>query len=587
MAKFFNKARIKVADQTVKNHFDESLQNLTTQSFYKNKPIYIHECIPGEKIKVDLTSWTRLQPLINPMLASATVTTRAFFVPMRTIWSPWNSFITQTSHSENGNTFYPIAVPYIKNDILYQYFCRTTVSDIVTEGECDFYDTSAQKRKFKPSGRLVYDVLLNLGYSINFTLSDQTQLSLLPLLAFKRVWYDWNTNPAYDTFIGSELYFHKGDNSTMTIDEFANFMSSICDVVYHWDYFTSAFDNPSGPNVSGYALKNISLNTDMSGQKVHIQDSSYSSGLVPVVSNTQTGSNSKGLSQYGLDALKALSDYVKRLQLTGSRVLDRYFSEHGVKLDNAVLNRSSYLGKVENVIEISDVMSTADTSSSSAGISNLGDYAGKGIALTNGSFEYQTDEFGYLLITSYIEPRASLCQTMPRQMLHLNALDFFNADFDSLGYQAISKREAFSDYKGDDYTTYCSDLDYEPSGVFGYTNRYAEYCCPQSDKLTGDFRCASINKQYESWHLFRMISNDNDMNGDVDTIAHSAAFCYPDGDIYNRIFVNRNNSRDHFMTLFTFKVDTWKPKKPLFEGYQFDSDGAEKLIQVNGTNVHD
>ena len=83
MANFFNFANITTGLQTKVNKFDESCQNLTTQDFYKLKPVYIKEMIPGESVKLNVNTWSRLSPLINPMLGSAQIVTRAFFVPMR------------------------------------------------------------------------------------------------------------------------------------------------------------------------------------------------------------------------------------------------------------------------------------------------------------------------------------------------------------------------------------------------------------------------------------------------------------------------------------------------------------------------
>ena len=62
------------------------------------------------------------------------------------------------------------------------------------------------------------------------------------------------------------------------------------------------------------------------------------------------------------------------MQLAGARSWDRYKAIFGFDLPSTVWNKSSYIGKFDAVVQISDIMSNADTEN---GV--LGDYAGKGI----------------------------------------------------------------------------------------------------------------------------------------------------------------------------------------------------------------
>ena len=113
MAKFLDKVLIKTGLQSQKQKFDLSSQNLTTQEFYQMKPIYFKEMIPGEKLVMDLSAFTRLSPLVNPMLGNVRIINRAFFVPMRTVWREWNDYITTNISSTTGTKI--TSVPNLKN----------------------------------------------------------------------------------------------------------------------------------------------------------------------------------------------------------------------------------------------------------------------------------------------------------------------------------------------------------------------------------------------------------------------------------------------------------------------------------------
>ena len=85
MSSYLSRIKVRSALQRGRNKFDLSCSHLTTQDFYNMKPVYIHECIPGEKIHINMQAFTRLSPLVQPMLGSVRMVNRAFFVPMRTV----------------------------------------------------------------------------------------------------------------------------------------------------------------------------------------------------------------------------------------------------------------------------------------------------------------------------------------------------------------------------------------------------------------------------------------------------------------------------------------------------------------------
>lgn len=580
MASFLDKIKVASAVQT-RNTFDLSHINLTTQAFYSIKPVYSKELIPGESITIDYSQFTRLMPLSEPMMAHCNIVTRAFFVPYRTVWPLWSAFITGAPTNYRGTQFIPSKVPTITSDRIFELFTYSDYSTIVPYGYDFTYevDGSTQYRRFTPLGRRVYDILLNLGYSINFTSETSHEFSALPILSWARLFLDWMQNSNYDNInvILNQL-LDAGPYTAISASDLSLIFKNCSQALYRTDLFTSAFDNPTGPNVNtnsvSFPLQSATVGATQ--ENVSKQPNFFSG-------TTSLGSSNGRITQNGLYILHALTDYYERLRSAGSRVLDRYFAEFGAKLSNEKLNRSVYLGGHANEISILDVMDTSST--------GLGDYAGKGIGNLEGSFNYKTDEFGQLIILSYIEPRTSVCQGFDRNNLHLTRFDYFSGDMDAIGYQAISQGELFADYKGATFQDFADEYEYDPIRPFGYSGRYYEYKVA-NDKLTGQFRVPSINGTYDRWHLFRMIPNDNDIRDEHSDLSnkplrHGLDFTIPTRPtIYNRVFADHsNNSADPFFARWSFRVKSSLPAKPLYEQYEYASHGEKNIIQLGGTRV--
>lgn len=455
----------------------------------------------------------------------------------------------------------------------------------------DFHtaSTGSAGYNFTTEGRLIVKILTSLGYKLNiYSAGSQgdsgTLVSAMPLLAFAKIWCDWFANPQYDTRRTIEAIF-KRSSPALILDasDVANIFTVIKDVCYAEDYFTSAWDNPVGPN--GDNLEN----------NIKILDNTYPpTGSTSIGTNSvqtsPTGTNNtpnihtegdtaavSPISQFMLNALHSVTDFVTRHKMVGSRALDRYMAENGIALESAKLDRSVYLGKARGEFNIADVTQTTPTEGTQD--IGLGNYAGKMIGSGNGSFQYTSDEYGYIIVTTYIEPKNMYVDGRPRMLQHLTKLDFFNGDFDNLGVQAIRKDElAANGFQG--YSDY-----YTPSGVFGFTPRYAEYKVGL-DNLSGDFLLDSKNASLDGWYLARRFQASAPST--ETTFVHNAAFCVADNKDYRYIWQDATNTVDHFFTVFRFNVESYAPMKTMFDMYDYSNeDGKDLTMNINGTQLTD
>lgn len=581
MASFLDKFKIKTAvDNYTK--LDLGCDHISSANFMQFNVAYSKEMVPGEKLSVNMETFTRLAPMPVPTFGRAKINNRAFFVPFRTIFPGWNDFITDTSHvNANGNAVIVSSVPTISAINLSNCFTGSASEfygaySQTVDGEDTPYDYGDGRNKYKLTafGRQTMKILESLGYKFVIGSQDTTTFSALPLLAIAKVYCDWYYPSAYtaDTIFSNVESIFKQDTGlsaySLTTDDLNNIFSLLRYVCYDSDYFVSAWDNPTTPNTGAYSAVTMS---DITTDTFRINTGTgYGT---PVV--TQSNGNQPGVvSQYALTALRSLTDYMKRHQLVGARALDRYLSRFGVTLSAEKLNRSIYIGNSSSGLQFGDIMSQADTEGA-----QLGDYAGKGIGYDKVGFDYNTDEYGMFIIISTIIPNTGYYQGLNRTVMHKSKLDFWTPEFDNLGTQAIAKGELYVPQKFEGFNGTFGGL---TTGVFGWTPRYAEYKVGR-DMLTGDFRYDTINTGQEAWHTLREVDYTTSEN-----IAHNRLFTVgQDSDQYSRIFYNTDaDAADKFNVIYHFEVGSQSPMKPLYDTYEFEDQGKEMVVDVNGVKMN-
>lgn len=578
MATFNDKIKIPKATEHYST-LNLSCDHITTQDFFKIKPVYTRVMVPGQSINVDMSHISRLAPLAKPFYGSVTMTNRAFFVPFRTIMEGFNEFITDTPYvGSNGSAAIINSVPTVKMSVLCHTFVGDKFSVRSTTGQPDFVvpgeqEGTTQPYKYTPLGRYAVDVLQCLGYQLDFSSLNKTDktnditISALPLLAYVKIYVDYleNTNFGPNGYLQAVF---KGTNRVLSEAELTRLFANALYATYENDYLTSSWSNPSSPYASvssSYDIPDISM-ADSPGtekSKVTITQNALPPRIQRNDNNSQLATN---ITTYILSALQSLSDYMKRHQISGYRAIDRFRSRFGITLPDAKLNRSIYLGKSVTSIDITDVTSTADTTNAV-----LGQYSGFGISRNgnSGSFSYSTDEYGIFVILSIISPiHAQYANGLDRHLLDVNRLDFYTPEFDGLGCQAIANCEVKADFNNPSVLS-------NALSVWAYTPRYAHYKCSR-DILSGDFRLPTKSTSMQNFHLFRQFGS---------LPQHNVAFCTGNPEDYTRVFNDTSTASDHFFTAFHFNVRSSAPMSSLFENYHFDESGAPIEQKVGGTRL--
>lgn len=365
--------------------------------------------------------------------------------------------------------------------------------------------------RFTNVGRHFYNVLTSLKYRVSFSnaggsFTNTQKRSAGKLLAYLKVYLDWYHPSAYSEENELRMLF-RGVASAgrhVTYQQLMLIAYGLDYACYERDYFTGAWQNPTGPNVSMSQVEiddttvvnyksASSYNERSKLVNYPVTDSAGSQNGTPTLIGSYLPSqpyqpSTRNVSYYMIEQLRALTNKSRRAQLTGNRAVDRYLSQYGVKLDDDQVNRCYYIGGYHYDADIMDIMSTADTDQAA-----LGDYAGKGIAYSDAHRDFNFDsgnEHGFIIVVSSVVPSVGYVQGIDRENLQLTKYDFFDGDFDNLGTQPQLNEELFADagMVGVDGENHPYTV--APDGVRGFVPRYIEEKIG-FDNLTGDFNIPS------------------------------------------------------------------------------------------------
>ena len=508
--------------------------------------------------------------------------------------------------------------------------------------------------KLKPAGKRIMDTLIALGYNfpfryplshikVNASASDfisgtfnigdtqssyglsQSTLVLtmnspyfpgikaltdeepttLPLASALKIYYDYylsgrgsrTKDTLYIETLISKLTDHDWNSQVWQLGSWSdtNYLCAIFKffdlLFYDDDYFTTTsptYMDTFGTVGNGYVIHDASQPDLTSNNKSAVVSGTSSSTTTPRVIRADMGTNQpSSLSQYILDSLMALTKYMRRNNIVGWKSLDRYMAHYGVKLDPAVLNRSLYLGKFVADVGIDAIFQQAETQNDV-----LGSYAGIGIGGGKGHFEFESKEFGQLIMISVCKPDVAYYQGMKREMMDRRRFEFFAGEFDNLGQQAVGRFEVcnsfpynFDSLQDGIYTG--SGLPTDPLAPFGFQNRYAHLKqSTNQDILSGDFRFYRAGaSSYDYFHQFRSLSVGFNIHpsGVIDDNFRTTH----DARQLDRIFVNQQDLYDHFVCFFSFKVEVYAPWQPLFDSLDFGDElhngQPTRNVHVGGT----
>lgn len=469
--------------------FDLSSPHITTTDFGQLQVTNFLPVVPNDKFDISVYSEARCAPMVVPTFMDVDLVHRCFYVPMSAIYPAFESFYL--ARHDGG----ALAVPTITNAQLVYFFVTAANGlsrEIPDDGEADFTYNS-KNYFYTEKGRLFLKLLHSLGYGINYNASDTTQMSLLPLIAYMRVLYDYvypsqyldslQLTKYFKCFTANELSSLWGTQNALFA--FLTALVGMFSLPYRQDYFTAAWKDLNVPGATtSYPSKYTA-----DGTLISSDDDKVSADL---------DTASPALSAYAVQLLQRMYEFVTRNNIVGNRFADRIFAKFGIGSRKSDPDMSQFVGQHIQPLRIADV-----TAMSAAANQDLGDLAGKMWSQGNGRLgNFETmDEFGYLMTLTFVQPKIGYYQGRRRWVTCNGQFDFFQPEFD-MQMRAIRNDELFADYTNQ--VDYAAGVNYggDPANTFGFAPNYSEF--KKGDAyLTGDFRCKSLARNLDAYHLFR------------------------------------------------------------------------------------
>jgi hypothetical protein len=461
-----------------KSNFDLGHEKKLSLNMGDLVPTLLQEVIPGDSFKVSTNNLVRMHPLISPIMHRIDVFTHYFFVPNRLVWNDWDNFIME----QKGPIESPLNVPLIA----------------ITEEA-----TNSSLSKMNNAGTRPGTLADYLGIPNINNQQEDIQINKLPFRAYQLIYNEYYRDQDLEDEIPISLDIGPGNTAENLGHNSETSITYLRKRSWKKDYFTSARPwAQKGAQVMlpiGFSKDEIKL--------VHTNSGTPTSGSLSSVSgNPRDGVNEPTHLEGTIEAPNVtelrravkLQEWLEKNARAGSRYIEGILTHFGVLSKDARHQRPEYLGGGKQPVQISEVQSTAQTSTD-AGSLPQGNLSGQGTSMGSAGFKKSFTEHGWIIGITSILPKPAYMQGIQRHWFHGlidGRFDFAWPEFAQIGEQPIFNAELFADGSSSDYKT------------FGYSPRYAEYKY-NPDSVHGDFK-----DNLQHWHLSRNFDNLPTLNKD-------------------------------------------------------------------------
>lgn len=430
-------------------------------------PLTWYEVLPADTVRHSTQSLIRVAPLATPVLHQVHVRFHHWYVPYRLIWENWRNFITGGPDGDDESE-----VPYLSTSGP----ARSSLSDYlgVPPGS---YSPDLEVSAF---AHRAYNLIYNHGYRDQDLSTEQT-IDLTDGL-------DTTTNVNLlkccwpkDYFTTCRAEEQKGDEVVIPIAGTAPVSGIGASSATGVAGATTVFEtgNTAGTSTTGWTT---------AGDPIAMKQDPSAAGYPAIYAEL---SEATGIPINDLRLSSAVQRFREARNIYGHRYEDYLKYEFGVRSQDSRLQQPEYLGGGKNVIQFSEIVSTADS-----GSDVVGTLRGHGLAaIRSNRFQRFIPEHGLVMTLMSVIPRPVYTNNVHRSFLRRTKEDFFQPQLQFLGEQQVTNRELQADHSNHD-------------GVFGFQKRYDEYRGHPSS-VAGEFRDGGTQTD---WHYGRIFSGDVALN---------------------------------------------------------------------------
>lgn len=484
-----------IRNKPSRNGFDLSFKRNFTAKAGELLPVMVKEVLPGDVFNINLSSFTRTQPVNTAAFARMREYYDFFFVPYELLWTRSDTVITQMlDNPQHASSILPS-----ENGVLTSYLpyitCQQIANYLENQRLLGISKPQVSKNYFGyKRGELTVKLLEYLGYGnfMDYTTSDANlntwaknpkmsnlNLSAFGLLAYQKIYADFYRDSQWE----------KSNPSSFNVD----FMTGVGD--HKLPIPITPANEDFYKNYNMFDLRYCNWQKDL----FHgLLPSSQYGGTAAVYSvpgtingtvsnNTVTGSSVANLNLLLLRQYEFMQKWKEIAQSASKDYKEQVQKHWNVAVGDYASECCQYLGGITSNIDINEVINTNLTSDFSA------DIAGKGTGVGRGSIRFDSKgKYGLLMCiyhclpvldytTDFIEPG----------LTKVKAEDFAIPEFDQIGMQSVplvwlsNPRQSVAA---------------APYMKLGYAPRYIEY------KTSFDTSVGGFKRSLNSW----IMSYDND-----------------------------------------------------------------------------
>lgn len=517
-----------VRNKPARSGFDWSEHFSFTAKAGELLPVYWKMLLPGTKVNLNLSSFTRTMPVNTAAFTRVKEYYDWYFVPLRLINKSIGQALVQMQDqpvqatSIVANKSVTLDLPWTNAATMFTLldYISTTSSGKYNLNGFAKAATSAKLLRYLRYGNCYYTSSPDkVGKNKNFGLSSKDDFNLLaaknisfnvlPLAAYQKIYCDWfrfeqweNACPYtynFDYYNGGNVFtgvtaapkdFWSNDNILSL--RYANYNKDLFMGVMPSAQFGSVATVPvsnESSYASGVGIPLVNLSSG-SGAYVRTAQGSANPLILKQVSGTATPDNTLGVSLSVLSSsfdilsfriAEATQKWKEVTQCAKQGYKEQLEAHFNVKLSEALSDHCRYIGGTSSGVTISEVLNT--------NLDNApADIKGKGVGGSFGSETFETNEHGILMCIYHAVPVLDYLRSgQDLQLLSTLATDIPIPEFDHIGMEALPIEVLFNQ-QSTESTALMNNIP-----VLGYSPRYIAY------KTSVDWVSGAFETTLDSW----------------------------------------------------------------------------------------
>lgn len=525
-----------VRNKPARSGFDWSEHFSFTAKAGELLPVYWKMLLPGTKVNLNLSSFTRTMPVNTAAFTRVKEYYDWYFVPFRLINKSIGQALVQMQDqpvqatSIVANKSVTLDLPWTNAASMFTLlnYANVTLASKYNLNGFAKAATSAKLLRYLRYGNCYYTPKPSgVGTNKNFGLSSKddfnllaaknVSLNVLPLAAYQKIYCDWfrfeqweNACPYtynFDYYNGGNVFNDVTSNANANDFWSNDNILSLRYANYNKDLFMGVMPSSQFGSVATIAITSFSSITGNS--YVYLKDLTSPTRPILVTGTASTATNGNGLvldsskqntgagdhigislpdikSQFDILAFRiaeATQKWKEVTQCAKQGYKEQLEAHFNVKLSEALSDHCRYIGGTSSGITISEVLNTNFDSTTAAA-----DIKGKGVGGSFGSETFETNEHGILMCIYHAVPVLDYFRSgHDLQLLSTLATDLPIPEFDHVGMEALPIEALFNE-QSSEAAALMNNIP-----VLGYSPRYIAY------KTSVDWVSGAFETTLDSW----------------------------------------------------------------------------------------